>query len=271
MTTSMFSSRAVALILLATLAGCDGNLIAEASSEAGLAAESPACAVLATCCPSLPSDVSSSCVKAANQALNSECGLDVAALVMNGYCPVRVDAGALVDAAPRTDGGTDAGVDASRIPPACALLGVCCQSPALPADQMTTCSTFLASGEESQCSTLYASLSGSEECGSVGGTCLQLQSCCTSESFPAQFQLACTGAVNAGITADCANQLSEYQTAAYCVGGDAGITGACGMLDLCCPGLPADQQETCFQIARSSNANDCDSAYAGYYAVGYCN
>jgi hypothetical protein len=229
------------------------------------------------CCPTLPAEVTSSCSGLASEAINTECSQEVKALQGSGYCGSLPDASTSeagrIDAQAHEAGATsDAAGDAGVVAPACALLGVCCQSPTLPASQTTTCDTFLASGDESQCATLLSSLAGSKECGSVGGTCAQLQPCCGSPSFPANDYAACIGAVNAGIGADCATQLSAYQQANVCAGDGGMATGACVLLDACCnsPMFPAGQQEACFGIARSNNASDCESSYTGYYAVGDC-
>jgi hypothetical protein len=239
--------------------------------------ESPNCAALAACCPALPAAVTKSCSLLASQAIDSECAQEVATLHADGHCPAldggaRIDGSATADATLADVRGVDAQADAAV---ACVLLGACCQSTSLPAGESATCNAFLASGEESECATLLTSLTQSGSCTSGGATsesCPDLQACCQSASFPASFQTACVGAVNAGIAADCATQLSAYQMTQLCVS-DGGTTApACGVLSTCCIStmFPGNSQSTCLGVARSNNGDQCESAYTGYVAVGYC-
>ena len=206
----------VSVILGMVSLACDGRVIPQVASEAGLALVSPDCATLLSCCPSLPSEITPSCGLLANQAVDSECQQEVTKLSSGGYCHGTEDGGASIDAGEGRDTGRhlDAGtsVDASAAP-ACTLLQACCGSSALPSTDTATCKALATANDEMPCASLLSTLTQAMECGSVapGGNCPALEVCCTSSLLPSNFQTGCIGTAMAGIDRQCTHSRPYYQ------------------------------------------------------------
>jgi hypothetical protein len=273
--------------------GCDAQSVQ--SEVVGPVADagppSSACGILEACCPSLPTEVVASCKQLALEVGTDECSAELSALRAVGYCPVTVDAGAAVDAAPgkdataSSDGGhpAEAGASDAAAAIACTLLESCCGSSSMPSDEAATCTSIQGGGDESVCAGELSSLVASRSCGGTttygsGGACPELQQCCESSSFPAVFLDSCLDALADGDDPTCATDLSAFMQAGYCGGAVPGADGGpapdpdCTALETCCDSItfPSGTLSTCLDIAHANEGGNCVSAQDGYAALGYC-
>jgi hypothetical protein len=264
-----------------SLFGC-GNVpnasevIASPTRDASLPSD---CMALQTCCPTLPSEVVTSCKSLAAQATDTQCAKEVSALQASAHCltspPPQQDASS--DAASSTS-TTDAG------PVACILLDTCCSSPALMMSQTVMCQDAVSAADESSCSTMLAHLAGSQDCSALpgvppsGGGCPALSTCCGSESLPTSDITACEETASAGDDTACTQLFDSLAASGYCGPSvtlrDGGhlLTAGCMMLSMCCGEItfPQGTLSTCDMIAGANNDGTCLSAYDSYSALAYC-
>jgi hypothetical protein len=267
----------VAPILAANGIACDAQPSAdEVIQGAGDGGTPGACTALEACCPTLPTDVVTSCDALSKQADDTECGTLLAALesahrCLAGDAGMPEEAAAPVDARATSKDATAKDGEANGPAVACTLLGTCCTSPALPSGEMATCTSVEGTNEESLCASLLTSLTASQSCGATsagqGGACPELEQCCSSESFPDTFSTSCLATWNAGKDAACAAMLTMFVGAGYC-GGTLGPQPDpdCVTLAMCCNELkfPADQLTTCQAIVAGNEGGNCLSAYDTY-------
>ncbi len=246
------------------------------------AAVSAYCAELDLCCPRLPAEVQKSCRQLAAQTTAMECSSELTALARECNAPSGPpDAAVAVDATVR-EAGAVREASAADAAVACTLLEACCNSPALPPGQVGTCQSVQGAGDEGDCASLFSDLTASASCSGVnvssGGACPDLQACCTSAAFPAQFLMACTSTAADGDNSACASDLAEFLPAGYCGGVLGFLDGGhpqdpdCTMLAMCCHEItfPMETVSTCDQIVAGNDGGNCLSAYDSYAALGYC-
>ncbi len=273
-------------VLSVAISACGASEHAEvlpgASAEAGAASAS--CEALAACCPSLPSEVASSCKSLSGQASSAECGEELAALASVKRCTTSVDASAGSASPDATISMAVADAAAGSVDAAvgCVLLGPCCASPALPSDETVTCQSIEGAGDEGECAKLLTDLTSAGSCSGVAtgsaGPCPELASCCSSQAFPSTFVGDCQETVSQAQASACSSELATFVSAGYCGGVVAGTDGGhplntnCQRLSMCCGEItfPAATLSTCENVAAANVSDSCLSAYNAYVVLSYC-
>jgi len=256
------------------------EVIASTSADAGALA----CEKFAACCPELPSDVQTSCMRLASMATGAVCRSELQALQRAGNCR-NIDAGPLDSGAPAEASTSRDGGAAKTPAAACILVGGCCASPVLPPSDLPMCEAIASENGESGCADFLDSISVGAVCGGAsssgpGGACPELAQCCTNQAFPAGMASVCATTASAGDDTPCSMALAMFETAGFCGGvvvtADGGITHAqdpsCTMLSTCCSGImfPASTLTTCQQIVAGNEGGNCLSAYDSYASLAYC-
>jgi hypothetical protein len=282
-----------AMCLLAVVEyGCASQPLTQdvGPGDASLGPPSGVCATLGACCPTLPTEVVTSCNDIANGAASSVCANEVAALQAAGRCHMGADGGSLILPADATvaDAGMtpadSAAGDASAV--ACVLLTPCCSSGAIPAGDVATCMSVEGAGVESTCVGLLNSLTASGSCGGTSpNACPELQQCCSSASFPTGNSgggdpyMACQSVLEMGDPSGCESNLTAFMSAGFCGGsvptGDGGQLPDpnCTMLETeCCEqaSFPVGMMAACQMTVAANNGGNCSNAYAAYVALNYC-
>lgn len=225
------------------------------------------CAGLSACCPSLGASATA-CEEIVSLGQDSTCTTELSSLQAANMCTTSVTI---------STGGTG-----------CSGLGSCCGS--LPAADQATCNEYVSLNQDATCTAALTSFKQGGYCGGgtigtgpttgtgpgTGGTdCSDLSTCCNGLS--SAFQTSCNEVVTAGISTECAAELSTLQTEGMCGGssstGTGGGTGGsgCSALSACCGSVPAADQSACNEYVTLGQDATCTSALSSFKAAGYCN
>jgi hypothetical protein len=246
------------------------------------------CAVLESCCGTLPVGDQAACGEVASAGDGVDCAMSLSTYKSAGFC-ASASATLSTASVSFTSIGSSSGVtgssgttivtsESSFTADACESLQGCCD--ALPMSERATCQQIAGHEDTATCANLlsvytadgYCTGSGTASTETVtatvsGSTVTGGASSVTTGSFASGSTV--TGGGTSTATGSIASGGSSFTGGSGGSSG-SGSTGPCGVLDGCCPFLPSNLELDCYDSVDEGNAANCSAELSSLQAQQYC-